>query len=138
MAGLKSDKDWLVIPIEEEHHIGIAQRTARDYAQLIGFGKIDTALIYTSVSELARNIFVHAEKGTVTFKIIDGKEKKGIEIVFSDKGPGIENIDKVLKGGYSTKGTLGIGLSGAKRMMDEFKINTASGKGTTILIRKWL
>jgi serine/threonine-protein kinase RsbT len=138
MAELKSDKDWLVIPIEEEHHIGMAQRAARDYARLIGFGKIDTALIYTSVSELARNIFIHAKKGTVTFKIARRKEKKGIEIVFSDQGPGIENKDKVLKGGYSTKGSLGIGLSGARRMMDEFKINTSLGKGTTIWIKKWL
>jgi serine/threonine-protein kinase RsbT len=138
MDELKINKDWLVIPIEEEHHIDIAQRAARDYAQLIGFGKIDAALIYTSVSELARNIFVHAKKGKVTFKVVYGKEKKGIEIVFSDQGPGIKNMDKALEGGYSTKGSLGIGLSGARRMMDEFKINTVPEKGTTICIRKWL
>jgi len=139
MAELKRDKDWKVIQIKEEHHVDIARRAAREYAWLMGFGEIETAFITTSVSELAMNIFVHtAGSGTSTIRTVSMGEKKGLEIVFADQGPGIEDIERVLKGGYSTKGTLGIGLSGTKRMMDELEIESGLGRGTRIWIRKWL
>jgi len=139
MAELKRDEDWQVIQIKEEHHVGIVWRVVREYASIMGFGEVATAFITTSVSELARNIFVHtAEKGTVTIRKVSMGEKKGLEIVFADQGPGIEDIERVLKGGYSTKGTLGIGLSGTKRMMDELEIESELGRGTRIWIRKWL
>lgn len=135
---MQRGEDWKVISIEEEHHVDMARRAAKECAQLMGFGEIKTALIVTSVSELARNILVHAGRGTVTFRTVSEGEKKGLEIVFADQGPGIEDIARVLKGGYSTKGSSGIGLSGAKRMMDEMEIESRPGKGTTIWIRKWL
>jgi len=156
MAEIKRDEDGKVIRIEEEHHVDMARRTAKECSVLMGFGEVKTALIATSVSELARNILVHAGKGTVVLRAISqeenppsppfGKgglggfsgERRGLEIVFADQGPGIEDIERVLKGGYSTKGSSGIGLSGAKRMMDEMEIESGTGKGTTIWIRKWL
>lgn len=145
MAEIKSeirrggrDEDWKVISIEDEHHVGMARRIAKECSVLMGFGEVKTALIVTSVSELARNVLVHAGKGTVTLRAISRAERRGLEIVFADQGPGIEDIERVLKGGYSTKGSLGLGLSGVKRMMDEMEIESRPGKGTTIWIRKWL
>lgn len=138
MAEIKREKDWKVMHVEEEHHVYMVRRAVRECARSMGFGEIMTALIVTSVSELARNILVHANKGMVNFGAVSMGEKKGLEIVFDDKGPGIKDIARVLRGGYSTKGSLGIGLSGAKRMMDELKIESNPGKGTTIWIRKWL
>ncbi len=145
MAEIKSeirrggkDEVWKVISIEEEHHVGMARRMVMECARNMGFGEVKTALIATSVSELAMNILVHAGKGTVTLRAISRGERRGLEIVFADQGPGIEDIERVLRGGYSTKGSLGIGLSGAKRMMDEMEIESGPGKGTTIWIRKLL
>ncbi|MDI6777293.1 MAG: anti-sigma regulatory factor [Syntrophales bacterium] len=138
MAEINRADKKKVIYIEEEHHVDMARRAARECAQLMGFGEIKTALIVTSVSELARNILVHAGRGTVTFRTVSTGEKRGLEFVFSDQGSGIEDIERVLRGGYSTKGSLGIGLSGVKRMMDEMEIKSRPGKGTTIWIRKWL
>lgn len=147
MAEIKRDEVWKVISIEEEHHVGMARRMVMECARDMGFGEVKTALIATSVSELAMNILVHAGKGTVTLRAISRGEglsacnaqaERGLEIVFADQGPGIVDVERVLRGGYSTKGSLGIGLSGAKRMMDEMEIESAPGKGTTIWIRKLL
>lgn len=138
MAEMKKNEDWKVISVEEEHHLGMVWRAARECAQVMGFGEVERALIITSVLELARNILVHAGKGIVTIREVSNGEKRGLEIVFADKGPGIVDVERVLKGGYSTKGSLRIGLSGAKRMMDEMEIKSELGKGTTITTRKWL
>jgi len=138
MVNIEKDEDWKVIPIEEEHQVGMARRLAKKCARLIRFEETKISLIVTSVSELARNILVHAGKGTVTFRIVSRGEKRGLEIVFADQGPGIEDIARVLRGDYSTNGSLGIGVSGAKRMMDELEIESEPGKGTRIWARKWL
>ena len=132
------DKNWKIIPIEEEHHVDMARRTAKKCAGFMGFGEIETTLIDISVSELARNILVHAGKGKVTFRTLSMGGKRWLEIVFADQGPGIKDVTRVLRGGYSTNGSLGIGLSGTKRMMDELEIESEPGRGTTIWIRKWV
>jgi len=118
--------------------VDMARRAAIEYARMMGFGEVQTAFMATSVSELAKNILVHAGSGTVIFRILSVGEKRGLEIVFADRGPGIDDLARVLRGGYSTSSTLGIGLSGSGRMMDELEIKTEPGKGTTIWIRKWL
>ncbi|RJQ29298.1 MAG: ATP-binding protein [Peptococcaceae bacterium] len=138
MAEIKRIKHMEIISIEEEYHVGVVRRIAAEHARLIGFEEIRTTLIITSVSELARNILVHAGKGTVTFRGISTGEKRGLEIIFADRGPGLEDTARVFSDGYSTKGSLGIGLSGAKRMMDELEIESRPGEGTTIWARKWL
>jgi len=135
---IAGDKELMVVHVEKEHQVDMGRRAATGCARLLGFGEVKTALITTSVSELARNMLVHAGKGTVTFREVFTGEKSGLEVVFADQGPGIEDIARVLKGGYSTSSTLGIGLSGAKRMMDELEIKSEPGKGTTVWIRKWL
>ena len=123
--------------IRSDLDIVIARTLARDTAKNMGFGAIDQARIATAVSELARNIFLYAGTGTVTVREIERAGRKGIEIFCEDQGPGIANIDTVMQDGYSTSRGMGMGLPGAKRLMDEFDIRSQEGVGTTITCRKW-
>jgi serine/threonine-protein kinase RsbT len=123
--------------IRSDLDIVIARTMARDSAKALGFGAIDQARIATAVSELARNIFLYAGTGNVTVREIEKSGRKGIEIVCEDQGPGIANIDLVMQDGYSTSRGMGMGLPGAKRLMDEFTIRSQEGVGTTITCRKW-
>lgn len=127
-----------VVDVRAEPDIVGARVRAKAIAETLGFAYMDQTRIATAVSELARNAFQHAKGGKVTIKPLTGKGRKGIEIVVEDRGPGIENLELALKGGYSTAGGLGLGLSGSKKLMDEFDIKSAVGQGTVIIIRKWL
>ncbi len=123
--------------IRSDLDIVIARTMARDTAKAIGFGAIDQARIATAVSELARNIFLYAGTGNVTVREIERNGRKGIEIVCEDEGPGIPDIELVMQDGYSTSRGMGMGLPGAKRLMDEFDLRSQEGVGTTITCRKW-
>ena len=123
--------------IRSDLDIVIARTLARDTAKNLGFGAIDQARIATAVSELARNIFLYAGTGTVTVREIERTGRKGLEVICEDQGPGIANIDLVMRDGYSTSRGMGMGLPGAKRLMDEFDIRSEEGVGTTIICRKW-
>lgn len=126
-----------VAVIRSDLDIVIARTLARDTAKQLGFGAIDQARIATAVSELARNIFLYAGTGTVTVRDIERPGRRGIEIVCEDQGPGIHDINVVMQDGYSTSRGMGMGLPGAKRLMDEFDIKSQEGVGTTITCRKW-
>lgn len=115
--------------IRSDLDIVIARTMARDMAKALGFGPIDQARIATAVSELARNIFLYAGTGNVTVRDIERGSRKGIEIICEDQGPGIPNIDLVMQDGYSTSHGMGMGLPGAKRLMDEFDIKSKEGEG---------
>jgi len=123
--------------IRSDLDIVIARTLARDTAKSLGFGPIDQARIATAVSELARNIYLYAGTGNVTVREVEKSLRKGIEIVCEDNGPGIPDIDVALQDGYSTSRGMGMGLPGARRLMDEFDIKTGDGLGTTISCRKW-
>ncbi|MFP4438153.1 MAG: anti-sigma regulatory factor [Chloroflexaceae bacterium] len=123
--------------IRSDLDIVIARTLARDTAKALGFGAIDQARIATAVSELARNIFLYAGTGSITVREVERQSRKGIEIVCEDQGPGIPDIDLVMQDGYSTSRGMGMGLPGAKRLMDEFDIRSHEGEGTTIVCRKW-
>ncbi|HMQ30907.1 MAG TPA: anti-sigma regulatory factor [Chloroflexaceae bacterium] len=123
--------------IRSDLDIVIARTMARDAAKALGFGAIDQARIATAVSELARNIFLYAGTGNVSVREVEKHGRKGIEIVCEDQGPGIGNIDLVMQDGYSTSRGMGMGLPGAKRLMDEFAIRSQEGVGTTVTCRKW-
>lgn len=125
------------LPVKNDSDIISVRSFGRNAAENAGFGIVDQCRITTAISELARNAVVHGRGGSVTIKTIQN-EKKGIEIICRDEGPGIVNLELALRGGYSTVGGLGIGLSGAKRLMDEFQITSSAGKGTTVIVRKWL
>jgi len=115
-----------------------ARQLARKMAEELGFGLADQTRITAAVSELSRNIYLYAGKGRVVIKAISQSTKKGIEVVAEDKGPGIPDIDLAMQDGYSTSNSLGQGLPGTKRLMDEFEIKSQVGAGTTVTIRKWL
>lgn len=132
------DKSIPSIEIASEEGIVVARQKVRELARIIGFGIVDQTRIATAVSELARNIRIFAGKGTVTIFNIQEKERKGIKIVCEDNGPGITDIELAMTDGYSTVKSLGLGLPGAKRLMDEFNIKSIIGKGTKVIITKWL
>ena len=95
-------------------------------------------MISTAVSELARNIVTYASKGCIFLSTIEQDFKKGIEVVADDSGPGIQDLEKAMLDNFSSRGTLGVGLPGTKRLMDDFQISSSSAKGTRITVRKWL
>lgn len=125
------------INIFHEIDIAVATSEAKKIAEAVGFKETEQYMIATAVSELARNIFRYAVRGEITIKIITKKNKKGIEIVAQDNGPGIEDIEKAMKDHFSTGRGLGLGLPGVRRLMDEFVIDSEWQKGTKITIRKW-
>lgn len=128
----------ILVPIEKEEDIITARSKGRDLARDIGFGPVDQARIPTAISELARNILVHAGSGTIHIRSIDMGAQKGIEVVAEDQGPGIEDLAMALSDGYSTVGSMGLGLPGAKRLMDEMEVRSRPGEGTTVIARKWI
>ncbi|MGD8292652.1 MAG: anti-sigma regulatory factor [Desulfobacterales bacterium] len=111
---------------------------ARKTAMAIGFDEVVSQMIATAVSELANNIVKYGGSGEIRMDRIDSGSQAGIEVVARDRGPGIEDIEKAMEDHYSSGNTLGLGLPGVKRMMDEFELDTEAGKGTTVTIRKWL
>jgi serine/threonine-protein kinase RsbT len=102
-----------------------------------GFSTGDATLIATAISELARNIVSYARKGEITLKIVNASVRQGILIVASDNGPGIPDIRQAMRDGFSTSGSLGLGLPGVRRLMDEFEITSQPGKGTMVAVKKW-
>jgi len=126
------------VAIDSAVDIVIARQQGRTLAQQLGFQGTDVTMIAAAISEVARNIVDHAKRGEVLFEIINQNTKHGIQIVARDEGPGIPDIAQAMQYGYSTRRGLGVGLPGAKWLMDEFDIVSQVGKGTTVTMRKWL
>jgi serine/threonine-protein kinase RsbT len=124
--------------ISSEEDIISARQRVRQFATELGFEQTDTILIATAVSEITRNIIKYAKNGKIEFSSISLDQKEGIEIYASDEGPGIPDIELALQDGFSTGFGLGLGLPGAKRLMDEFEIESKVNLGTTIKMRKWI
>ena len=118
--------------------IVMARVEGRNLARSLGFGVIDQARVATAISELTRNIVLYAGKGTVTLRPIETPQRRGLEIVCADSGPGIADVALVMREGYSSRRGLGMGLPGTRRLMDEFEIRSKPGQGTVITARKWL
>lgn len=123
--------------IDTEDDVVLVRRRARELAQKRGFDPFATAAITTATSELTRNVIMHAGRGTALIEEVDDGQRGGLRLTFRDDGPGIADIDRVMVGGYSTSRSLGLGLSGSKRLVDEFKIESRPGAGTCICITKW-
>lgn len=124
-------------PIKIEDDVVAIRRRVRDLAHQRGLDSFATAAITTAASELARNVLTHATQGVAVIEQIENGARKGIRLVFRDEGPGIENLDRALAGGFSTARSLGLGLSGSKRLVDEFEIDSAVGRGTSVTVVKW-
>ncbi len=132
------EKNQIRVPVRDETGIAWSVMEARKAAMAIGFDETICQMIATAVSELANNIIKYAGRGEVLMDRIVAGSRTGMEIIARDKGPGIEDIQKAMEDHYSTGGTLGLGLPGVKRMMDEFELTSQPGKKTTVTIRKWL
>jgi serine/threonine-protein kinase RsbT len=125
------------VTIGSEPDIVVARRSVREVTARLGFGVTDVTRIVTAASELARNAFKYAGGGVMRWRLLEKDNLAGIELCFEDKGPGIADVDQALVEGYSSAGGLGMGLPGAKRLMDEMEINSEVGKGTRVIVRKW-
>lgn len=126
-----------VLPINSDSDIVAARQRGREVASLLGFTPTDSTLIATAISELARNIVTYAKRGEVVIKNVTLGERVGIVVIARDQGPGIANIAQAMQDGFSTSGSLGLGLPGVKRLMDEFEIVSDPTRGTTVTIKKW-
>jgi serine/threonine-protein kinase RsbT len=126
------------INIDSEYDIVTARSAAKNEAKRLGFSLVDQTRIATAVSELARNIVVHANGGVLKIEAIEKKARRGLEVCAFDDGPGIENLELALQDGWTSGGGLGVGLNGAKRLMDEFEIQSEVGKGTKVQVVKWM
>ncbi len=125
------------LSIKTETDIVLARRAVREAATALGFGVTDTTRIVTAASELARNIVKYAGQGTLEGHTLTGPGRIGLELRFIDRGPGIPDVAKALEMGFSTSGGFGMGLPGARRLMDEMDITSTVGVGTTVVLRKW-
>ena len=127
----------VVMTIVREVDVIPFRNRVKEYAVKIGMGLVNQTKLITSASELARNMLKYANGGTVTIEVVSTGKDNGIRLIFADKGPGIADIPLAMKDGYSTTKSLGLGLPGTKRLMSEFKIESAVGKGTTVTVIKW-
>lgn len=133
----QNQSDTWEIRIDKEADIVEVRQRARQLAKDLGFDQFAVAALTTAASELSRNVWVHAQKGIALISVLHNGRQIGIELEFVDQGPGIADLNRALAGGFSTAKSLGLGLSGTRRLVDDFNVDTALGRGTTIVIRKW-
>jgi serine/threonine-protein kinase RsbT len=130
--------DDTCIAIERDVDIVTARQKGRELAAAAGFSSTDQTMIALAISEIARNIISYAQRGKVILSPLAEAGRRGILIVACDGGPGIPDIALAMQDGYSTAKSLGVGLPGAKRVMDDFELVSAPGTGTTVTMKKWL
>jgi serine/threonine-protein kinase RsbT len=114
-----------------------ARQMGRELAIQLGFSPGDQTVIAAAISEIARNILMYAKRGEVQFTKINDGARPGLIVVAEDRGPGIRDVPRALQDGYSTSGGLGLGLPGARRLMDEFEVVSVVGEGTRVTMKKW-
>jgi len=125
------------LPLTTSEHIVVVRQAVRQRAVELGFSLVDQTKIVTAASELARNTLLHGGGGRAVLEVVTDGIRRGLRLVFEDTGPGIADIQLAMKDGYSTGGGLGLGLSGAKRLSNEFAISSTPGGGTTVVITRW-
>jgi serine/threonine-protein kinase RsbT len=125
------------VPIAGEADIVTARQKGRELAAAGGFSRTEQTLIATAISEVARNIVAYARRGEIILSAVEQPGRRGVVVVARDDGPGIPDLDLALRDGYSTGNSLGMGLPGARRLMDEFDLSSTVGSGTTVTMRKW-
>jgi serine/threonine-protein kinase RsbT len=123
--------------IGSEDDIILVRRKVREVAQACGFDVFAVSAVTTAASELARNVWVHAGPGVAIIERLADDLRFGVRVEFNDEGPGIADVERVLAGGYSTAKSMGLGLSGSRRLVDEFSIESAVGRGTKVTFTKW-
>jgi serine/threonine-protein kinase RsbT len=126
-----------VVPVRAEVDVLLARQEARRLAANLRFSSAELTLIATVISEVARNIVAYAGTGQIVLRIVQQGQRRGLRVVARDRGPGIADIELAMQDGYSTSRSLGLGLPGSKRLMDEFNIESEVGRGTEITMTKW-
>jgi serine/threonine-protein kinase RsbT len=129
--------DRSVLPIRSQEDVVRVRQATRENAIAQGFSLVDQTKLVTAASELARNTLEYGNGGEVEIARVADGPRKGVRLTFVDQGPGIEDIEKALTDGYSSGGGLGLGLSGARRLSNEFSIDSTPGKGTQVMIARW-
>jgi serine/threonine-protein kinase RsbT len=127
----------ITVPVNADIDIVTARQKGRELARDLGFTSTDLALIATAISELARNIILYANSGEIVLSVVENGTRRGLKVIARDDGPGIPDIERALEEGFSTSRSLGLGLSGVRRLMDEFDIISEIGNGTTVTVKKW-
>lgn len=127
----------LILPIRSDEDVVRVRQRVRESALAIGFSLVDQTKLVTAASELARNVLEHGGGGDVHIAPATEGVRRGVRLTFVDEGPGIADIDRALTDGFSTAGGLGLGLGGAKRLVNEFSIQSRPGQGTRITIGRW-
>jgi serine/threonine-protein kinase RsbT len=125
------------VPIDEEGDIVTARQKGRELASNGGFSRTEQTLIATAISEVARNIVQYARRGEIVLCTLEHNGRRGIMVIARDTGPGIPDLELAMRDGYSTGKSLGMGLPGAKRLMDELVLLSVPGEGTTVTMKKW-
>lgn len=125
------------MPITTHDDVVRVRQRVRDWAVGLGFSLVDQTKLVTAASELARNTLIYGGGGTLTLEAITNERKRGLRLTFVDEGPGIADVELALRGGYTTGDGLGLGLSGARRLTQDFQINSKPGEGTRVVIARW-
>ena len=136
-TAIRSSSPVEEIRIEREADIVAVRQRVRELTKEFRFDQFEGAALTTAASELSRNVWVHAQRGIARISVLHNGRKVGLELEFTDQGPGIIDLNRALAGGFSTSKSLGLGLSGTKRLVDDFNIDTEPGRGTKIVVRKW-
>ena len=130
---LKTDE----LPVRSDEDIVAIRHATRAWASQLGFSLVDQTKVVTAASELARNAIVYGGGGSATLEVVSDGGRKGLRLVFVDQGPGIADLEAAMRPGFSTGTGLGLGLSGSKRLVNEFDITSRPGEGTKVTIVKW-
>jgi serine/threonine-protein kinase RsbT len=134
---LAAVENEICVSIASDQDVVAARQKGRGMALELGFSASDSTLLATAISELARNIVSYAGKGEIVLRATQNSGKPTVTVVARDQGPGIPSIEQALRDGFSTSGSLGLGLPGVRRLVDDFEIVSEVGRGTTVTVRKW-
>jgi serine/threonine-protein kinase RsbT len=129
--------DEVRVPIDCDADLVTARAEGRAMAERLGFPRPDPTLIATAISEVARNIVVHAGHGEIVLRPFEEQHRYGLVVIANDDGPGIRDVEAAIRDDYSGRGGLGLGLPGARRLMDDFEVVSGPDTGTTVTMRKW-
>lgn len=132
-----SEGDRRVLPIQSDEDVVRLRQSLRESMVSLGFSLIDQTKMVTAASELARNALRYANGGEVQIELVEESGRRGVRLCFVDQGPGIADLNLAMRDGYTTGNGLGLGLGGAKRLSDEFHVDTEPGRGTSVTIVKW-
>jgi serine/threonine-protein kinase RsbT len=126
-----------LLPVREEPEVVGVRQLVRAWCVELKFSLVDQTKMVTAASELARNTLIHGQGGTVELQVVENFDRRGLRLIFEDKGPGIPDIDLAMKDGYTTGHGMGLGLGGSKRLVHEFEISSQVGQGTRVAITRW-